>query len=96
MDTYQCSIQSGAFEGKSSTHKAQYKEFEAELARLEKGLESNRVQAETEEDLFKYKPKSTQKLDMNNRQVVIEAGDRAQAEGEQALKRIQRNIGHMD
>ena len=57
MDTYQCSIQSGAFEGKTATHKAQYKEFESELVRLEKGLESSRAQAETEEDLFKHKPK---------------------------------------
>jgi CRISPR/Cas system-associated endoribonuclease Cas2 len=42
MDTYQYSIQSGAFEGKVETHKSQYKEFEQAIARLEKGLNASR------------------------------------------------------
>lgn len=34
--------------------------------------------------------------EMNNRQKVIEEGDRAQKQSEEVLKRIQQNIGRMD
>jgi peptidoglycan hydrolase CwlO-like protein len=49
----------------------------------------------SEEDLFK-KPKSTRNVEVTNRQIVVEAGDKAQKESEDALKRIQQHIGTMD
>ena len=49
LDTYMCSIQSGAFGNAQATHKSQFKEFELEINRLEKTMESNRHDLGTEE-----------------------------------------------
>ena len=69
------------------------------MGRLQKQLDANRQDVGTEEDLFKHKPKSSRKLEMqglNNRQMMVEEGDRGQKESGDALKRIQANIGVMD
>lgn len=78
MDTYQYSIQSGAFEAKADSHKSQYKEFEQAIVRLEKTLNSQREDLGTEDDLFKYRNKSSKNVDVNSRQAVIEIGNQAQ------------------
>jgi len=88
LETYQYSIQSGAFENGVASHKSQYKEFEVKLTRLQKTLDTFRNDNSTEEELFKHRNKSGKNIDNNNRQMVIEAGDRAQQEGMDALGRI--------
>lgn len=74
MDTYQYSIQSGAFEDKVESHKSQYKEFEQSLNRLEKSLASSRGDGAEEDALFQYRNKSNKNVDMNSRQAVIQMG----------------------
>jgi hypothetical protein len=74
MDTYQYSIQSGAFESKAELHKSQYKEFEVSIARLEKGLMSSRNDLGEEDNLFKYRNNSSKNVDVNSRQAVIQMG----------------------
>ena len=81
LKTYLSSIESGAFEDDSATHKSQYKEFEQTVKQLEKRLDSNRQDCGTEANLFKNKTASSQNVEMknmNNRQMVIEEGHRAQ------------------
>ena len=62
-------------------------------------MDSCRNDVGTQEDLFRHKPKSSNKMqlkEMNNRQAVINEGNRAQKESEDALVRIQKNIHEMD
>lgn len=96
MDTYQYSIQSGAYEGKVDSHKSQYKEFEQAIARLDKTLASSRNDLGAEDDLFKNRTKSNKNVDLGSRQAVIEMGHQAQKESEDALVRIQKNVIQMD
>ena len=62
-------------------------------------MDASRNDVGTEEDLFKHKPKSSKNNEMqmmNNRQMVIEEGNRGQKESEEALVRIQGQIHKMD
>lgn len=62
LNTYQISIQSGAFEDTVATHKSQYKEFEKTLASLEKSLDNCRQDIGTEENLFRHKPATNKEI----------------------------------
>lgn len=75
METYQYSIQSGAFETGIQTHKSQYKQFQQQLTRLEKNLDDCRNVNGTENELFKNKNKSNKNVDYNNRDAVVMMGD---------------------
>jgi hypothetical protein len=66
------------------------------IARLEKGLSSNRNELVEEDDLFKHRKNTNKSIDPNNRQVVIEMGYQAQKESDEALNRIRKNVYQMD
>lgn len=73
MEAYQYSIQSGDFETTIKTHKSQYKEFEQQLAKLEKSLDICRNDG-TGNELFKNK-KSNKNIDYNSRDALVVRGN---------------------